>query len=58
MSADVDRRVLSYGDTVLHESDLQTLKNDTWLNDRILTFAIEYLYDTMLNETEKQKVVK
>uniref|UniRef100_A0A915BFA5 Ubiquitin-like protease family profile domain-containing protein n=1 Tax=Parascaris univalens TaxID=6257 RepID=A0A915BFA5_PARUN len=56
MFADVDRRVLSYGDTVLHESDLQTLKNDTWLNDRILTFAVEYLYDTMLNETEKQKV--
>ncbi|VDK32136.1 unnamed protein product, partial [Anisakis simplex] len=55
MAGDVDRRVLSYGDTVLYESDLQTLKEGTWLNDRIISFALEYLYDTMLNETQKQK---
>lgn len=52
----VDQRILSYGDTVLYQSDVDTLKEGHWLSDRILSFAIEYCYDTMLNDEQKEKV--
>ena len=33
--------VLSYGDCLLHESDLQLLARGGWINDKIIGFAFE-----------------
>lgn len=35
--------VLSYHDTVLHESDINILQGSDWLNDEIIAFYLEYL---------------
>lgn len=35
--------VLSYHDSVLHESDLRILQSSDWLNDEIIAFYFEYL---------------
>lgn len=36
-----DRITLSYGDSILRESDLTILNSKAWLNDRIIGFAFE-----------------
>uniref|UniRef100_A0A8D8YM40 Sentrin-specific protease 8 n=1 Tax=Cacopsylla melanoneura TaxID=428564 RepID=A0A8D8YM40_9HEMI len=35
--------VLSYHDTVLHQSDIAILQGSDWLNDEIIAFYLEYL---------------
>lgn len=35
--------VLSYHDTILHESDIRILQGSEWLNDEIIAFYLEYL---------------
>jgi sentrin-specific protease 8 len=40
-----DGIVLSYGDTLIKESDLKLLEGPLWLNDRIISFYFEYLHD-------------
>jgi len=40
-----DKVVLSYGDSIIRESDMKLLNGPHWLNDRIITFYFEYLYE-------------
>uniref|UniRef100_A0A0N5AX62 Tyrosyl-DNA phosphodiesterase 1 n=1 Tax=Syphacia muris TaxID=451379 RepID=A0A0N5AX62_9BILA len=56
MLESIDRPLVSYGDTALYQSDVETLKEGHWLSDRILSFAIEYCYNSLLNEEEKRKI--
>lgn len=56
MADDVEEIVLSHGDISIYASDLETLFEGNWLTDRILSFAINYLYETMLNDDEKESV--
>jgi hypothetical protein len=37
-----DRKVVSYGDTLLRETDIAHLAPRTWLNDNIISFYYEY----------------
>lgn len=50
------RCVLSFGDTVLYESDLKALENGRWLSDPVISFAFEYFYNRTLDETKRSKV--
>ena len=38
-----DKKVLSYGDCLLRESDVRALSDGEWLNDKIIGFAFEYV---------------
>ncbi len=37
----VDKKVLSYGDSLLRCSDVNLLKNGQWLNDKVIGFVFE-----------------
>ena len=45
MSKEKDKVILSYGDSLIRESDLKLLDGPLWLNDRLITFHFEYLYE-------------
>lgn len=47
-----DRIVLSYNDSLLHESDVQLLESNNWLNDRIIGFTYEY-FEQDVYKTDK-----
>ncbi|KAF8376347.1 ulp-3, partial [Pristionchus pacificus] len=47
-------RLLSYGSVVLHTDDVDLLLDGRWLNDRLITFATEYLMD-QLNAEERER---
>lgn len=51
------RRVLSYGDILLRERDVQTLRPRCWLNDSILEFFLSYLAEEVLSEDDRKNVV-
>ena len=38
----MDAVVLSYGDTLIRQSDLDIIKSDQWLNDQIIGFFFEF----------------
>ncbi|XP_018011213.1 sentrin-specific protease 8-like [Hyalella azteca] len=42
-----DPVVLSFHDSLLHESDLRLLKGRHWLNDALISFWLEYLQHTI-----------
>ncbi|CAD5112638.1 DgyrCDS1852 [Dimorphilus gyrociliatus] len=48
-----DRITLSYGDSILRESDLTILNSKAWLNDRIIGFAFEYFQNDLFKSTNK-----
>ncbi|XP_015172832.1 PREDICTED: sentrin-specific protease 8-like [Polistes dominula] len=48
--------VLSYQDSLLRNSDVELLKGQHWLNDTIIGFYLEYLYDH-LNVSDKNKIL-
>ncbi|GMS96157.1 hypothetical protein PENTCL1PPCAC_18332, partial [Pristionchus entomophagus] len=48
-------RLLSYGSVVLDQDDFDLLLDGQWLNDRLITFATEYLMD-QLNADEREKM--
>uniref|UniRef100_A0A1I7XRB5 Protein SHQ1 homolog n=1 Tax=Heterorhabditis bacteriophora TaxID=37862 RepID=A0A1I7XRB5_HETBA len=50
----VDKKILSYGDVVLFESDVILLETGDWLNDRLISFATEYAF----NQISAQKRAK
>ncbi|VDL85120.1 unnamed protein product [Nippostrongylus brasiliensis] len=52
-----DSKVLSYGDVVLYESDLQTLNPGCWLNDNIISFCCEYLLSRCSAEVKNQVAI-
>ncbi len=37
-----DKIILNYNDSLLHESDLELLEPNQWLNDRLIGFVYEY----------------
>lgn len=49
-----DCKVLSYGDIVLYQSDVNTLLPGVWLNDNIISFACEFLMDNASEEVKRQ----
>ncbi|GMR48243.1 hypothetical protein PMAYCL1PPCAC_18438, partial [Pristionchus mayeri] len=51
-------RFLSYGSVVLDYEDLDLLLDGRWLNDRLITFATEYLMDQLnVDERERMELV-
>lgn len=52
----MDKRILSFGDTVLCESDVDALEHGQWLTDPVISFAFEYLYKKSLDDVDKKKV--
>merc|ERR1712062_729989 len=48
-----DELILSYNDSVIRQSDLKLLVGPHWLNDRIISFFFEYLYDKEFDQTDK-----
>ncbi|GMH40144.1 hypothetical protein BSKO_08048 [Bryopsis sp. KO-2023] len=47
-----DRKVLSYHDIVLRESDVELLKGPAWLNDLVIEFYFEYLSREVFDNAE------
>ncbi|KAL6739605.1 hypothetical protein Aduo_013039 [Ancylostoma duodenale] len=54
---DKDSKVLSYGDIVLYQSDVNTLLPGVWLNDNIISFACEFLMDNASEQIKQQVAV-
>ncbi|KHJ82860.1 Ulp1 protease family, catalytic domain protein [Oesophagostomum dentatum] len=54
---DKDSKVLSYGDVVLYESDVNTLLPGVWLNDNILSFVCEFLMENSSREVKEQVAI-
>jgi sentrin-specific protease 8 len=48
-----DRVVVSLGDAILRESDVQLLKGPHWLNDRVISFYFEYLHQNKFEHSGK-----
>ena len=48
-----DKVILSYGDSIIRESDMNILEGPHWLNDRIITFYFEYLYEKEFQNSSK-----
>ena len=48
-----DEIILSFNDSVIRRSDLKLLIGPHWLNDRIISFFFEYLYDKEFDQTDK-----
>lgn len=42
--------VVTYGDSVLRESDVALLRGPLWLNDTLISFYFEYLSDTVYKD--------
>ena len=49
-----DPVIASVGDAIVRQSDLKLLSPPNWLNDRIISFYFEYLYENVFT-TERQK---
>ncbi|MFH4975679.1 hypothetical protein AB6A40_002388 [Gnathostoma spinigerum] len=47
---------LSYEDVYLYQRDIDTLKEGQWLGDKVLSFAVRYLYNTVLTDEMKEKI--
>lgn len=48
-----DKVVVSLEDSVLRESDLELLKGQHWLNDRVISFYFEYLHINKFESSNK-----
>lgn len=49
----MDKIVLSYQDSCLYDSDIAILNSGTdWLNDRIISFYLEYLHNEIYESDE------
>ncbi|CAD6191283.1 unnamed protein product [Caenorhabditis auriculariae] len=57
MSSEGEAKILSYGDVVLHEDDLQLLNNGGWLNDRLLSFAADYISSELPQEKKRKMAI-
>ncbi|GMT24087.1 hypothetical protein PFISCL1PPCAC_15384 [Pristionchus fissidentatus] len=58
MASSPSSRLLSYGSVVLDRDDFDLLLDGQWLNDRLITFATEYLMDQLnVDEREKMELV-
>jgi len=58
MSHETDHIVLSYNDILLRESDLAILQHKTeWINDNIISFAIEHYWRTQCKGDRSIKVI-
>jgi len=45
-----DKIVLSYGDCLLRTRDVELLDSPNWLNDSLIGFAFEYLFDQLTDD--------
>ena len=45
--------VLSFGDSIIRSSDLKLLDAPNWLNDRIISFYFEYMYEKVFESSNK-----
>lgn len=49
----MDKIILSYHDSCLYESDYAIIKSSTkWLNDRIISFYLEFLHREVLKNDD------
>ena len=48
-----DKVILSFSDSVIRKSDLKLLEGPHWLNDRIISFYFEYLYEREFDSSSK-----
>lgn len=55
MASKKDQKVLSYGDCLIRESDLDLLGTGEWLNDTLISFWISYLQNQLQNQSELNK---
>ena len=53
MGRNQDRIVLSYSDSIIRQSDLKLLEGPHWLNDRIISFYFEYLFEKEFDSSDK-----
>ncbi|CAJ0577405.1 unnamed protein product, partial [Mesorhabditis spiculigera] len=53
----MSKRILSVGEVVLYEEDLELLRPGNWLNDRLITFAIQHLVEQLSAERKEQIAV-
>eukprot|EP01125_Pyxidicula_operculata_P013770 TRINITY_DN4569_c0_g1_i1.p1 TRINITY_DN4569_c0_g1~~TRINITY_DN4569_c0_g1_i1.p1 ORF type:complete len:214 (+),score=36.38 TRINITY_DN4569_c0_g1_i1:37-678(+) len=45
-----DKELLTYQDTTLYVSDLRLICGNNWLNDRVISFYLDYLSDEISNQ--------
>ncbi|VDN22562.1 unnamed protein product [Gongylonema pulchrum] len=50
------KRVLSFGDSLITEEDLQSLEMGLWLGDSVISFAFEYFQKIFEEDVKKKKV--
>ena len=48
-----DKVILSFSDSLIRRSDLKLLEGPHWLNDRIISFYFEYLYEREFDSSSK-----
>ena len=48
-----DATIISFGDSIVRKSDLNLLSGPHWLNDRIISFYFEYLYEKEFESSTK-----
>ena len=53
MGKNQDKIVLSFSDSIIRQSDLKLLEGSHWLNDRIIGFYFEYLFEKEFNSSDK-----
>ena len=53
MGGNSDMVVLSFGDSLIRESDIALLSGPHWLNDRIISFYFEYLHQKKFDSGDR-----
>lgn len=53
MGKNEDKVVLSFSDSLIRQSDLKLLEGPHWLNDRVISFYFEYLYEKEFDSSNK-----
>lgn len=48
-----DQVILSFSDSLIRQSDLKLLEGPHWLNDRVISFYFEYLYEKEFESSSK-----
>ena len=53
MGTNHDKVVVSFCDSIIRQSDLKLLEGPHWLNDRIIGFYFEYLFEKEFDSSDK-----
>ena len=53
MGKNQDKIVLSFNDSIIRQSDLKLLEGPHWLNDRIIGFYFEYLFEKEFDSSDR-----